>query len=102
MTVVTGQIEQQHSIRSDDRVSSAQVVFVRPPADAMRTATPDLMAAFRIAVAFRIEAAFQLGPTEASAPHGIPPEDVDALMEWLRGDSLDWDAVARARDDAWR
>ncbi len=26
---------------------------------------------------------------------------VDELMEWLESDSLDWDAVARARHEGW-
>lgn len=29
----------------------------------------------------------------------VPPAQVGALMEWLRGDSLDWEAVERG--DAW-
>ena len=39
-------------------------------------------------------------PPAAAAP--IPAERVDAIMDWLRGDSLDWDAVERARSEAWR
>ncbi len=28
--------------------------------------------------------------------------NVDALRDWLLSDSLDWDAVERARDEGWR
>jgi hypothetical protein len=28
--------------------------------------------------------------------------DIDKLREWLLSDSLDWDAVERARDEGWR
>jgi hypothetical protein len=89
MQLVAGQIEPQDRIRSD------QVVDVHGSEGALTTnvfewtqkITPDLMAAFRIP------------PPEISAPRVASPEDVDALMQWLRSDSLDWDAVEHG--DAW-
>lgn len=60
-----------------------------------RTTTPDLMLTFRIMLRTA---------EEASAPAGLPAdgmsdEDVSVLTDWLRSDSLDWEALER--DDAW-
>ena len=50
------------------------------------TATPDLMAALRLAV----------------DPSPLSPEGFDERMAWfLSDDSLDWDAVERARAEGW-
>jgi hypothetical protein len=34
-------------------------------------------------------------------PVTIGTEDVARLIEWLESDSLDWDAVARIRENGW-
>lgn len=41
----------------------------------------------------------QFIPPQAGQFAPISEDGVDALMEWLRGDSLDWEAVERG--DGW-
>jgi hypothetical protein len=88
MQLVVDQLEQQ------DRIPTKQLVDVHTAEGALTTdvewtqkITPDLMEAFRIP------------PPEISPPRPLSHKEVDALMAWLRSDSLDWDAVERG--DAW-
>ncbi len=37
-----------------------------------------------------------------SVPQAEDSIDIDGLRDWLLSDSLDWDAVERARDEGWR
>jgi hypothetical protein len=60
--------------------------------DGLPTSTaPDLMGVFREG---------QLGASTVR-PVTIGTEDVARLIEWLESDSLDWDAVARIRENGW-
>ena len=88
MQLVADPIEQQ------DRIPAKQLVVVHATETALTTnvewtqrITPDLMEVFRIP------------PPEMPRPLPLSHEEVDALMEWLRSDSLDWDAVEHG--DAW-
>ena len=70
------------------------------------TTTPDLMQIFRIELAdlyaSSIDASseiFSFRNVADTGSVGMAREDVDALVEWLRSDSLDWDALDRG--DAW-
>lgn len=78
---------QQHvTVQQGTRVKTSAVVWTQ------RTTSPDLMAAFR--------SVLDTLPEPASvAPRPMTPEDLDALTEWLRSDSLDWDSLERG--DAW-
>ena len=95
MTVVTDRVEPH------DRIESRQVVWLTGIAQLTtnidweaepRCTTPDLMETFRIVLTGMPE-------TRTDPSPGMAREDVDALVEWLRGDSLDWEALERG--DAW-
>lgn len=60
-----------------------------------RTITPDLMRTFQIVLL----AAEEAGAAAALPTEGMADEDISMLIEWLRSDSLDWEALER--DDAW-
>lgn len=55
--------------------------------------TPDLIWTFR-AAADEVRS-----HTQSSA--ALTADATDSIMSWLRSDSLDWNAVERARDEAW-
>jgi hypothetical protein len=76
---MTGAVTPTYRVRFEDRPTSTVPV------------TPDLMAVFRHAER----------RASGARPARLTDVEVTRLVEWLESDSLDWDAVARVRDDGW-